>query len=396
MPNVRLTESRVAALEARNSPYDIRDTELKGFGIRILPSGRKRYFIHSQYEGQRLWKTVGDANAMGLNEARRRATQLLAAIRRDEVPALPEERLFEAVAEEVFRRYGRNWKPGTLKVNRNYLRNQILPSFRGRNIADITRRDVQNWFASLRATPVAADRSAPVLSVIMRQAEIYGYRSEGSNPCTGIRRYRRKGRERFLSETEFRRLGRTLDCHEERYWREAALVRLLLLTGCRVSEIATLQWPDYREGRLFLPDSKTGPRTVLLNADAQAILMRRMAYGSSPWVFSSVKDPSRHQHCGLPLWYVIRAETGIGDVRLHDLRHTVASQATLAGVPLTVTARLLGHSDVRMTIRYAHVGDREVEAAAERVGQAIDAMMGRTRIHGSEGDGFANLPDKAR
>ena len=202
MPGVRLSQSRIEALEARKSPCDIRDTELTGFGVRVLSSGSKRFFVHSQHEGRRIWKTVGDAGSIGLDEARRRATALLAAIRCDETPALPEERLFEAVAKEVFDRYGRNWKPGTRKVNRNYLRNAILPRFRGRNIADITRQDVQQWFACLRATPVAPDRSAPILSVIMRQAEFYGYRPEGSNPCCGIRRYRRKGRERFLSGQE--------------------------------------------------------------------------------------------------------------------------------------------------------------------------------------------------
>ena len=282
MPNVRLTQSRVEALKPRRTPYDVRDSGLKGFGVRILPSGAKRFFIHSQHEGRRLWKTVGDAGGIGLDEARRQAVQLLSAIRRDEPLTLPEDRVFEAVVEEVFDRYGRNWKPATLKVNRKYLRSTILPRFRGRNIADITRQDVQHWFVSLRATPVAADRSAPILSVIMRQAEIYGYRPEGSNPCTGIRRYRRKGRERFLSETELCSLGAILASHERRYPRNAAFIRLLLLTGCRKSEILTLQWSDYREGRLFLPDSKTGPRTVLLNADAQAILMRRMACGSGP------------------------------------------------------------------------------------------------------------------
>ena len=119
MPNRRLTESRVEALRPRKSPYDVRDSELKGFGVRILPSGSKRYFVHSQHEGRRLWKTVGDADASGLEEARRCAREALAAIRRDELPVLPEERLFETVAGEVFERYGRNWKPGTLKVNRN-------------------------------------------------------------------------------------------------------------------------------------------------------------------------------------------------------------------------------------------------------------------------------------
>ena len=83
-----------------------------------------------------------------------------------------------------------------------YLRSQILPYFAGRQVADIDSRDVANWFASLRATPVAADRSMPVLSVIMREAEAMGFRPEGSNPCKGIRRYRRKGRERFLSDDE--------------------------------------------------------------------------------------------------------------------------------------------------------------------------------------------------
>ena len=134
------------------------------------------------------------------------------------------------------------------------------------------RQDVQRWFAYLRATPVAADRSAPILSVIMRQTELYGYRPEGSNPCTGIRRYRRERRERFLSMQELQHLARVLNDHETRHPREAAFVRLLLLTGCRKSEIGTLQWSDYRERRLFLRDGKTGPRTVWLSSPARAVL----------------------------------------------------------------------------------------------------------------------------
>ena len=101
------------------------------------------------------------------------------------MPVSPEEAVFEAVADEVFTRYARNWKPGTLKVNRNYYRNHILPRFKGHPIAGIDSRDVRQWFASLHAKPAAADRSAPILSVIMRQAEIYGYRPDGSKPMQG-------------------------------------------------------------------------------------------------------------------------------------------------------------------------------------------------------------------
>ena len=194
---------------------------------------------------------------------------------------------FETVGDEVFRRHARNWKPSTLKVNRGYYRNNILPWFKGHPIADITAYDVRRWFASLHNTPVAADRSAPVLSVIMRQAEVYGYRPEGTNPCTGIRRYRRQGRERFLSAAEIHHLGEVLARHEADHPQAVAIIRLLLLTGCRKSEIVTLKWHFYREGKLYLPDSKTGPRTVWLSSAARAILddLRRTA----SWVFSSAR-----------------------------------------------------------------------------------------------------------
>ena len=95
MPNVRLNKSRIEALRPRKSPYDVRDTELKGFGVRVQPSGAKRFFVHSQHEGHRLWKTTGDAGGMDLKEARRQAAEMLAAMRRDETPALPEDRLFD-------------------------------------------------------------------------------------------------------------------------------------------------------------------------------------------------------------------------------------------------------------------------------------------------------------
>ncbi len=195
-----------------------------------------------------------------MDEARSRARVMLAAIRdgSDAQAALPSDILFEAVADEVFRRYARNWKSSTLKVNQGYYRKQILPWFQGRPITDIDAQDVKRWFASLHETPVAADRPLPILSVIMRQAEIYGYRPEGTNPCVGIRRYRRQGRERFLSTTEIRRLGEVLARHEADYPQPTVIIRLLLLTGCRKGEIVSLKWRFYREGKLFLPDSKTG------------------------------------------------------------------------------------------------------------------------------------------
>ena len=204
MATLRLDQRRVDKLKPRKAAYDVRDRDLKGFGVRILPSGARRYFIHSQHKGRRVWKSVGQAGAVSAEEARARARALLVAIRggHDAQAVVTPDVAFETVADEVFRRYARNWKPSTLKINLSYYCNHILPWFRGRPIGDISANDVRRWFASLHETPASADRSAPVLSVIMRQAEVYGYRPEGTNPCAGIKRNRRRGRERFLSADE--------------------------------------------------------------------------------------------------------------------------------------------------------------------------------------------------
>ncbi|MCE2518971.1 MAG: tyrosine-type recombinase/integrase [Alphaproteobacteria bacterium] len=377
MVKSRLTQRRVDVLKPDEKTLDVRDCVIRGFGVRVLSSGRKCYFLHRQVDGKRAWHSIGDAREMTLDCARERATSLLVSRSRpdEDFPATTASILFEDVADEVFRRYRRHWKPRTLAVNLGYLRNQILPWFRGRAIGDITRRDVRRWFGSLRATPVAADRSAPVLSVILRQAEVYGYRPEGSNPCTGIKRYRRRNRERFLNDDEIRRLSRVLDGRHAKQHQLVSIVRMLLLTGCRKSEILTLKWPDYREGKLYLPDSKTGPRTVWLSSPVRRILDGLPRRG--PWVFPSPQGGNRHlsDDTFYRFWSDVRTEAGITDVRCHDLRHTYASVAMAHGETVLTIGRLLGHNDPATTLKYTHLADASVHEAAEAL---VPVLGGRT------------------
>ena len=371
MPAVRLTEARINALKPGKSARDVRDAALKGFGVRIMPSGRKRFFLHTQHEGRRVWKLIGEPGQMTLAEARDAARTELAAIRKGQPAAKSsEDTVFEAVAEEVFLRYARHWKPSTLKVNRGYLRNQILPRFGGRQIADITRKDVRDWFMSLHATPVAADRSAPVLSVIMAQAEVYGYRPENSNPCTGIRRYRRKGRERFLTDAEIRRLGGVLSTYEADLPLQTAIIRLLLLTGCRGSETRTLQWRDFRDGRLYLRDSKTGPRTVWLSSPSRDMLAGLPR--TSLWIFPSHQTGEPVSKSAIDkFWQRIRSDAELTDVRLHDLRHAYASIAIMQGETVPVVSRLLGHNDAGTTLKYTHLAESALRDAADAMGAVL-------------------------
>ena len=371
MPRTTLTVARIERLRPRKSSYDVRDAKLRGFGVRVMPTGRKRFFVQCQHRGERVWKIVGDAGTMNIDEARASAVETLAAIRRgEEAPHRPDETLFEAIAETVFERHARLWKAGTLDVNRSYLRCQILPHFAGRQIADIDRQEVRNWFASLRAKPVAADRSMPVLSVIMREAETMGLRPEGSNPCRGIRRYRRKGRERFLSDDEIHRLSARLTAHEAQRPQQVAVIRLLLLTGCRKSEILTLQWSDYREGHLYLRDGKTGPRTVWLSKPARNILdglTRR-----NRWIFPGAdRDRPRCTSWLGVFWNRVCAEAGLDDLRLHDLRHAHASLALRRGENILAIGRLLGHRRAETTLKYTHAADAMMHDAVEKVGAVL-------------------------
>ena len=126
-----------------------------------------------------------------------------------------------------------------------------------------------------------------------------------------------------------------------------------------------------------MQDSKTGPHQVFLNSEAQVVIARQPRT-ASPHVFPSPADMGRAKSVGGldGFWRRVRNRAGLQDVRLHDLRHTVASQAVLAGVPLPVVSKLLGHSQASMTLRYAHIHDAETQAAAERVGNAIAEICG--------------------
>ena len=155
--------------------------------------------------------------------------------------------------------------------------------------------------------------------------------------------------------------------------RSGAEEPILGYTGCRFSEIRTLMWQEVGVGTLDLSDSKTGPRTVYLNSKAREVIERQQRTDSA-YVFPSPASLSRPVSRTLSLWYLVRTRAGIEDVRLHDLRHSFASWAVMRGVPLPTVAKLLGHRQVSMTLRYAHVHDKDVEAAAERVGSVITSI----------------------
>ena len=266
-------------------------------------------------------------------------------------------------------------KPSTRRRVDSALDTQLLPVFGERRLDRITPGAVHRWFDRYSLTaPAGANRTLDVLRQILNHAVACGHLA--NNPTAGVRRNPRPLLTRFLSRAEIDRLHAALDEHRGRGpgRQQADIIRLLLLTGCRKGEIVNLRWSELGSDTLRLLDGKAGPRTVYLNEGARAVLQRQPR-GSSRFVFPALSDASRPRSSELSLWRKVRWQAGIQDVRLHDLRHTFASHAVMQGVPLPVVSRLLGHSRSRMTLRYAHVSDDEVEAAAERVGAGIAELL---------------------
>ena len=292
-----------------------------------------------------------------------------------ETPSVPipvfRDFVSDAWRSECFDRH----KVSSRRRTNSALSNHLLPAFGDMPLDRIGQQDVIAWFDRYsEVAPGGANRVLDLLRQILNHAKVLGHLK--TNPASGIRRNPQRTFNRFLSRDEASRLHTELDrLVAERPVRaaNADIIRLLYCTGCRHSEIRTLQWCEVKVDTLDLADSKTGPRKVYLNSEARQIIARQPRTGSD-YVFPSASDPALPTSRSLKLWLTLRKRAGIEDVRLHDLRHNFASHAALNGVPLPTVARLLGHRQVSMTLRYAHVADRDVEAAAERIGAAIDRL----------------------
>ena len=384
---VRLTDTAVRKLHPGNTEYIVRDNRIAGLGVRVRPSGHRSFVWHGTVNGRAVRTTIGSAALMTVKEARTACRALL-----DGSHPLCSEDPASRAGIPLFRDFVmEDWLPARRghcspawgeRVD-GMIRTRLLPAFGVLRLDRIGRPLVERWFDAVsRKTPGAANTTLAVLRQIMGAAKAAGH--VGTDPVAGVRPNPGRKMTRFLSSEEIARLHRTLDqLVEERPSRrpQTDVIRLLLLTGCRKSEILTLRWSEVNGDMLRLAEAKTGPRTVWLSGAAQAVIARQPRTASA-FVFPSPRNSARPQSRNLGLWYRARREAGIEDVRLHDLRHTVASQAVARGVPLPTVARMLGHAQPVMTLRYTHVGDREVEAAAERVGTTITMAVAHGRVDG--------------
>lgn len=399
-----LSTIKAAAADTRQVYYD---DELAGFALRVEPSGRMTYFIEYRpgAGGRGVLKkrvTLGTATGLTPEEARKRASELLAVVRLGGDPAADKklERAMPTMKEFAQRfleeEAEAKLKAGTQRNYRSYISKYISPALGTSKLDKIQPDEIARLHRRIgKERPTVANRVLECVGSIYKYASTCGLVAKGTNPAAGISAFKEAARERFLSAAEMAKLGETLALAETGGlpWKASeskhvpkikqstiidrhavAAIRLLILTGWRLREVLHLRWSevDFERGVALLADSKTGRRYAVLTAPALVILKGLDRLGD--YVISGAERDKPRSDLNRP-WRAVRTHAGLDDVRIHDLRHTNASVAASGGVPLAIVGKLLGHNQASTTQRYAHLADDPVRAAADSVGNRIAAAL---------------------
>ena len=271
------------------------------------------------------------------------------------------------------------------------MRNRLMPHFGRLRLDAIDHARVAAWFDAASANkPGAANRAFEILRAMLACARQWGDLGEHvPDACANIVRNPRRPVARYLDHAELERLGATLDRHEETQPWPVAAVRLLTLTGARLSEILNLKWDEIGEfgengASARIEDSKTGPRTIWLGPEAARLLAALPRQQGADRLFPEDLTSARLY----TFWVGVRDEAGLPGLRIHDCRHTWASQGVMNGVGLSTVGRLLGHRQRETTAIYAHLDDGALRDAAAQAAAVIARAMGYRAV-------ALSLPDKA-
>ena len=409
--SAKLTKRAVDAAAPKSTRYLLWDTELKGFGLRVAPSGTKTYIVRYRPRGvgpsaPKRFVVLGRHGPITPDEGRARARTLLGAVAAGRDPAREQTRIADTLIVArlvdlfIEDHVKAKRKSGTAAGYAAVLKNNLVPRL-GKRAADrVTAAEIEQLHLSMRDRPYQANRLLAITGSMYSYAAKRGLVPRGTNPVAGIERFRESSRERYLTTAELSRLGETLRLAESEGlpWKTAAgkpeskhlpgedqrrtllspsvtlAFRLLLFTGCRLREILHLEWQhlDLERGLLLLPDSKTGRKSIVLSSLAASLLKEVPRTG--PFVIVGASSERPRSDLKKP-WHAVQRHAGLEGVRLHDLRHTFASIGAGASLGLPVVGKLLGHSQPATTARYAHLDADPLRRATDLIGAQLAAAL---------------------
>jgi integrase len=412
MPVLKITKRAVDALAPGERPFIAFDTDLAGFGVRVMPTGVMSYVVEYRPHGggrgvAKRRVTIGKVGALTPEQARKAAADMLAQVRLGSDPAAEKAEKREALTvNELLDLFDAEYvstmvKPGTAVSHRIAVA-ELRRAYGSVKAALLNRGQIATLHARMSDRPYAANRAVAVWAKAFTWGASRGLVPEGHNPVKGLQKYREQGRERYLTSEELARLGDTLRLAETEGLPYAvdeagpkskhapkpenrrvkldpfavAAIRLLILTGARLREILHAEWSrvDLERGIIFLADSKTGKKPIYLSAAAQEVLASLPRVEGNQHIIAGAKKGAPRADLKKPWASVCRA-AGLDGLRLHDLRHSFASFGAGASLGLPIIGKLLGHTQAATTARYAHLDADPLRRAVDTIGATISAAM---------------------
>ncbi len=401
---LKLTKAAADSTPPSTKDIYLWDANLPGFGLKITPTGHRVYLIQYRMNGRKgrtRRVTLGQHGVVTTDAARKKAKALLAQVQLGEDPAAVltlarQDITLSALCDRYLAEGCADKKASTLATDRSNISRHIKPLLGTLPIRQVERVDIERFQRNVAAGVSKADvktrkrgraivtggkgtaaRAVAVLGAIFTFAQKHGLRT--NNPVRGVVLFKGEKRERFLTASEFSALGKALDALEARGTSNyaAMAIRLLAMTGCRKAEVLTLQWShvDFERSCLRLPDSKTGAKVVPLGQTAMRLFDKIKRQADCPYVFPGANG--KHLVGLQKIWEGIRADAGLSDVRLHDLRHSFASMGVSDGLSLPIIGKVLGHTQVRTTQRYAHLSDDPVRLAVDGISDKVSTALNR-------------------
>jgi integrase len=373
---------------SREAEYS--DAECIGLHLRVSKNGR-RFFQHRyRYLGRKKCLSLGEFPHVSVQDARQRVSEHKALLARDIDPG--DERAqrrnditFAAFARDFYiphaKMHKKTWQEDVWKIER-----QLEPAFGKLMLSSVLARDISSFHnkEKQRTSSTTANHHMTLIKRMFNLAVKWGLLEK--SPAAGLDKFKEPPhRERYLTKEELPRFLKALDEQEDKL--SVAAIKLLLFTGGRKNEILSLQWSQVKldEKRLFLPNTKNGrSRSIILNDKAVTILRELDAQRDchprakeSTYLIPSRNGAKKPYIYDLRKPFVTTCEAaGIEGLRIHDLRHSFATLAIQGGASLYDVQKLLGHSDISMTQRYAHMADESLQRATDNMAGVIDRAIG--------------------
>lgn len=381
----KLTKKIIDASASQSKDYIVWDSDIKGFGCRIYPSGIKTYvfFYRHPKKRQKVGLKIGKHGNVTPDGAREIAQGWAGDVARGIDPK--EYKQEQTQQSLTIREFSQIYlekcasvqnKPKTFKDYQGWLRRDILPRLGSKKLTDVTRQDIYDFHRSI-SKKTTANRCLAVLSKMYSFAKELNY-YEKENPFFRFKKHKENKIGRILNTQEFTDLNRVLNYQEMLRFTTPyviSAIRMLIYTGCRKNEILTLKWEDVHleKDYIHVKDSKTGEKIVPLNKFSKSVLESLKKQPDNPYIFCGAK-PGTHLTDIKKTWYKIRGMIGIENVRMHDLRHTFASMAIDTELDIFGISKLLGHKDIKTTMNYIHLIRASLVRSAKIVESAFEKI----------------------